>query len=64
LVSEDYGLVAFTFPEAGEDLKKTKEDQDLVFYLLEGNLRKHESLRCGREIAVKPNVITYYPSDQ
>jgi superfamily I DNA and RNA helicase len=64
LISPEYGLVAFVFPTAGESLEDAKDEQDQIIYLLEGNLKKHETLRKGRHLALTPNVITFYPAEE
>lgn len=61
LISPEQGLVAFVFPRPGQTLEDVKDEQDQVYYLLEGNLKKHESLRKGRHLALTPNVVSFYP---
>ena len=65
LVSPEYGLVAFNCPNQQEplDLVSVKDTQDQIFYLIEGNLKKHETLRKGRHLAFSPNVVSFYPTD-
>jgi superfamily I DNA and RNA helicase len=64
LVSQTYGLVVFNCPSTNDNLNSVKELQDQLYYLIEGNLKKHETLRLGRKLAVSPNVISFYPTDQ
>jgi superfamily I DNA and RNA helicase len=63
LVSPRYGIVAFNCPQSNTTIEDVKDTQDQLFYLLEGNLKKHETLRKGRQLAVSPNVISFYPTD-
>lgn len=60
-LSQKYGLVVFTFPSQQDSIDSVKDIQDHIYYLLEGNLKKHESLRKGRNIAFQPNIISFYP---
>ena len=64
LVSPDYGLVAFTLTSIGENIDEVKELQDQVYYLINSNLGKHENLRKGRDLAVTPNVISFYAAKE
>jgi len=63
LVSQAYGLVAFNCPNQQEQIDLVKDAQDQIFYLIEGNLKKHETLRKGRNLAFSPNVVSFYPTD-
>jgi len=58
LISRSHGVVAFHFFRAGEDYKDT---QDRLHYVLEANLGRHETLRKGRDLVVKVNVISIFP---
>jgi len=58
LVSQDPGLVAFHFASADEDYK---DEQDRVYYVLEANLSRHESLRKRRELGVPINIVSIFP---
>ena len=62
VVSKEYGLIAFNFPET-KNFEEVKEIQDELFYLIEGNLKRHEILRKGRNLAIEPNIISFYPDD-
>ena len=63
LVSQAYGLVAFNCPNQQDQIDSVKDAQDQIFYLIEGNLKKHETLRKGRNLAFSPNVVSFYPTD-
>lgn len=63
LVSSNYGLVVFNFPNRSLELSCINDLQDKLFFLLEGNLNKHEELRRGRHLAVTPNVISFFPTN-
>lgn len=58
LISQKAGFVAFHFFKQGQDYK---EYQDRLYYILEANLKRHDSLRSGRELGVKINVISIFP---
>lgn len=58
LVAQKPGLVAFHFAQKGEDYKAA---QDKLYYLLESNLGRHESLRRGRTLGITVNVISVFP---
>jgi hypothetical protein len=64
-VSRDHGLVAFLLPDtvpvgAGE-WDRLVSDQDRLYAVLEGHLRRHEALRSGRRLALTPNTATIFP---
>jgi len=61
LVSQAPGMVAFHFVETGENYK---EAQDRLFYVLESNLGRHETLRQGRRLGVTVNVISVFPEGE
>ncbi|MFA6101232.1 MAG: ATP-binding domain-containing protein [Victivallaceae bacterium] len=63
LVSPDCGIVAFNCPEPLDTIEATKDTQDQIYYLIEGNLKKHETLRRGRQLAITPNIVSFYPTD-
>lgn len=63
LISSNFGLVAFNFSNGTENFNSVKDSQDHIYYLIEGNLNKHESLRNGRKLAIIPNVISFYPTE-
>lgn len=58
LVSQKPGLVAFHFTQKGEDFQAA---QDKLFYVLESNLGRHESLRRKRSLGVPVNVVSLFP---
>ena len=69
LVTEEHGLVALIFPThipASDGKVSEWEDlvdrQDQLYVAVENNLRRHEGLRAGRELAVSIQVITVLPS--
>ena len=67
LVSESHGLIAFRFadvlPGSNEDWQRLSSEQDSIYNTLESSLSKHESLRDGREFAVKIGTITVLSAD-
>jgi superfamily I DNA and RNA helicase len=64
LVSQARGLVAFlladALPSSLEAWHEITAQQDTLFAVLEGNLRRHESLRAGRQLAVSLNTATVF----
>jgi superfamily I DNA and RNA helicase len=62
LVSETYGLVAFlieeSLPETPQDWDRLIEAQDRLYAALEGNLRRYDGLRSGRNLALTPDTAT------
>lgn len=60
LITKEKGLVAFIFHDNESD---EKEEQDLMYFQIKNTLTNYESLRFKRELAFKPNVITYYPEN-
>lgn len=63
LISPKYGVIAFICNDNEKNTEELCEQQDHLYFLLEGNLSKHEMLRKGRTLAVKPVVITYMQAD-
>jgi superfamily I DNA and RNA helicase len=61
LVSQKPGLVAFHFVRAGEQYKST---QDKLYYILESNLGRHESLRSGRRLGIAITIISIFPDGE
>jgi superfamily I DNA and RNA helicase len=65
LVSSEHGLVAFLLAESvpgnDEEWAETVEDQDRLYAILESNLRRHDGLRAGRHLALKPHTATVFP---
>jgi superfamily I DNA and RNA helicase len=64
LISVEYGLVVFNCPAVEETIESIKEGQDRLYYLIEGNLKKNEILRKGKDLAVKPQIVSFFPTDQ
>jgi len=60
LVSKEPGLVAFNFPTGRYSLDVLKSSQDSLAYAIEGNLQKHEALRCGRKLGITVNTISFF----
>jgi superfamily I DNA and RNA helicase len=61
LVSQAPGLVAFHFASREENYK---DEQDRLYYVLEANLARHESLRKKRELGIKINIVTIFPEGE
>jgi superfamily I DNA and RNA helicase len=61
LVSDKPGLVAFHFPMLVDDYA---DDQDRMYYALEANLSRHETLRKGRKLGVPINIVSIFPEGQ
>ena len=57
-ISEAKGLVVFNFMDEVNNIQDT---QDQLYFLIEGNLKKHDILRKGRSLAVEPQIITLIP---
>jgi hypothetical protein len=66
LVSRAHGLVAFLLatghPEGPKDWAQIVTDQDRLYAVIEGHLRRHEALRSGRRLALTPSTATVFPS--
>ncbi len=58
LVSQAPGFVAFHMAEPGQNYR---EIQDRLYYVLESNLSRHDSLRSGRKLGVPINIISVFP---
>lgn len=58
LISKDKGFVVFNFMEEIDSIRDT---QDQLYFLIEGNLKKHDILRKGRSLAIEPQIITLIP---
>lgn len=58
LVSQAPGFVAFHLVEQGQNYR---EYQDRLYYVLEANLSRHESLRAGRKLGVPINIVSIFP---
>lgn len=66
LISREFGLTTFIFPEKLDDIKNLKEKQDELYYQLEYNLKKSDNdnkLRKGRKLAFEPIIITLFPTN-
>jgi hypothetical protein len=65
LVSRDHGLVAFLLrgavPSNADTWEEMVSDQDRLYAVIEGHLRRHEALRVGRRLALTPNTATIFP---
>ena len=65
LVSRDHGLVAFLLadesPADQEAWEQAFANQDRLYAVVEGYLRRHEALRIGRQLALTPNTATVFP---
>lgn len=66
LVSRDHGLVAFLLPDAVpgkvSEWDRLVSDQDRLYAVIEGHLRRHEALRSGRRLALTPSTATIFPA--
>ena len=66
LVSQDHGLVAFlladSLPTRDKDWEEAIAEQDRLFATLESHLNRHEGLREGRHLAVRPETATVFAS--
>lgn len=66
LVSRDHGLVAFLLADAipvdEDSWTAAVEEQDRLYAVLEGHLRRHDGLRRGRRLVAPPNTATVFPS--
>jgi superfamily I DNA and RNA helicase len=62
LLSQEYGLIVFSF-ESSSEVSNIKAGQDEIAFALEAYLMKSDLLRQGRKLAIKPVVISFFPSD-
>jgi len=64
LVSRAHGLVAILIAEGSSTSAEAESDtiaeQDRLYAVLEGYLRRHEGLRSGRSLAVVPSTATLF----
>lgn len=58
LVSKTPGFVAFHLVDQRQDYR---EYQDRLYYVLEATLKRHESLRSGRDLGVPINIVSIFP---
>jgi superfamily I DNA and RNA helicase len=61
LVSQTPGFIAFHIAEPDQNYR---EIQDRLYYVLEANLGRHDSLRSGRKLGVPINIISVFPDGQ
>ena len=68
LVTMQYGLVGFLFatdapttPSDSDAWEFIGDQQDQLFVALENSLRRHESLRAGRQLAITVQTVTVVP---
>lgn len=68
LVSREHGLIVFLFgdvPPKSMDRdawKRLSEDQDRLYFAVKNHLSRHTSLRAGRELGVKIQTVTIFPT--
>lgn len=64
LVSQSHGLVAFlladSLPSSEEEWSEAIAEQDRLFAILESHLSRHEALRAGRRVAIRPETATVF----
>lgn len=64
LVSQSHGLVAFllaeSLPSSDEEWTGVIAEQDRLFAILESHLSRHEGLRAGRRVAIRPETATVF----
>lgn len=63
MLSEQYGLVAFTFAKSTDEISSLQAEQDILYFQLRSMLEKSPNLRTKRDLAVLPLVITLMPDD-
>lgn len=61
LVSNKRGLVIFSIPNATNNSEQIKDEQDKLYFSMQGMLSKYPGLRKGRELAFTINVISFIP---
>lgn len=64
LVSENKGVIAFIYPKNSNEINTLREEQDTLYYQMDYNFKKYNSLRKGRGLAFKPKVITWLPNSE
>lgn len=66
LVCRKHGLVAFllanSLPARDEEWTEIIAEQDRLFAILESHLSRHEGLREGRRVAIRPETATVFAS--
>jgi superfamily I DNA and RNA helicase len=64
LVTRSHGLVAFligkNIPASDEEWDSFRDEQDRLYTVLSGSLRRHEGLRLGRHLALDPQTATVF----
>jgi superfamily I DNA and RNA helicase len=67
LVGKEHGVVAFILadepPADPKSWTTAVDQQDRLFSVLEGSLKRHESLRAGRSLTLEPQTATIFPTD-
>lgn len=67
LVSLEHGLITFQLgdaPPSSDDMaawELARDEQDKLYFALTNNLSRHDTLRIGRELGVKVQVVTVFP---
>lgn len=67
LVADSCGLVVIDVSTEGDENQQDywpvlEQRQDSLYFALANNLGRHTSLRAGRELAVKPTVVSVMPT--
>jgi superfamily I DNA and RNA helicase len=68
LVTLEHGLIVFSLAKSSSNQSPKfwsdlQDSQDRLYYAMENNLGRHQSLRRKRELGVKITVVTYFPVD-
>ena len=64
LVTQNKGIVAFIYPKNSNEINALKEEQDELYYQMDYNFKKYNSLRKGRDLAFVPKVVTWLPKSE
>lgn len=59
LITREKGLIAFIF----DDGNNSEEKQNQLYFQITNTLNSYETLRKGRSLAIKPNVISFFSVD-
>lgn len=68
VVSREHGLIVFLFGDAPpksmdkDAWKRLSEDQDRLYFAVKNHLSRHAGLRAGRELGVKIQTVTIFPT--
>lgn len=62
LVTKNKGMISFIFANSNDDINELKEQQDTLYYNIDFYLKKHDSLRKGRNLSFTPHVVTLSPN--